>query len=167
MSFYIGIEAEGPERGRVTLFVSGDETDIRHVQSVLVQNPEIDAVYFGAKDRCGIKEAMLAGLRQLPSRLRITIECDDLAQVAMINPIWGSLSAHFAGVHLVYVMGRAFTYGPIGEIITDVKVVDGQGEHFRVVWWQVARPYVTDASAPEYGTDRQVFPYQQLTFWPD
>jgi hypothetical protein len=48
MKYFIGAEAEGPNKGRPTLYIASDEAEPEAIMDYLIDNPTIRGVYFGA-----------------------------------------------------------------------------------------------------------------------
>ena len=72
---YIGIEAEGPNRGMKTLFLADSTTYEEDILSILKSHPDIKHIYFGAGGMRYIPRRQIYCLEKLKG-MQITIEVD-------------------------------------------------------------------------------------------
>lgn len=61
--YFIGVEAEGPFKGTLTLFIASEEAPLENVESFLRKHPDIKNIYYGACRTYGIPTKYLPLLK--------------------------------------------------------------------------------------------------------
>ena len=150
MNIFTGIEAEGPFQGRSTLFISGRVTVLPDLTLLLYT---VEQVYLGADNSRGVTLPVLKQLTRMmqscPTRL-ITIECDQIEQVALIVP-------HLAELKKQHVVSILFTIDTKENLscmdqVTDIKFVNSQ----ELLWHNIHQTYRTKLDDPLYEKDKEV-----------
>ena len=149
MKYFIGTEAEGPNRGMTTFFIRGDVT--RAPSQNALQGA--DQIYLGAGSIRGATFELLNDLVAMDLRgKQLTIEFDSPDQIKTVLPFLSKLGkqcAHY--VKLVYVI-------PVKDVaaldlITDIKFIDDK----KLSWNVIEDAYETMLDDKLYGEDREVF----------
>ena len=95
--YFIGIEAEGPFKGRKTLFIASDKASPESIYNYLMEHEQIQNVYFGAGDTYTLpkKYEELVCILSEKDKWDIIIEVDKTEKII-------SLLSDMERVHYIY-----------------------------------------------------------------
>jgi hypothetical protein len=82
MDYFVGIEAEGPYKGTLTLYIASDKASPESVLEFLDKERTIHGVYFGANGTCTIPERYTGLIYELCDKgYNVLAEIDNLDQL--------------------------------------------------------------------------------------
>jgi len=149
MQLFIGNEAEGPDKGALTLFIGSKDVGNNEILKILSENPEIKRVYFGANNNQGISDINVELLEHLTKESEVVIEINNPEQYAKI---WDNLAyMQPDNIKVVLTLPVAFDFDFMGCF--DIKLVNEKKE---VVWFEMKSKYFTEPDDILYKTDKEV-----------
>lgn len=143
MKYFIGTEAEGPNRGMSTFFIRGDATQVPPAEVL----EKFEQIYLGAGNIRGADPQILKALGKLEKR-HVTIECDSLEQIQAILPYLSLLDKHYT--RIVYVIPTPDAAAM--DVITDIKFIDDE----KLTWNVIGATYTTMLGDKLYEADKEV-----------
>jgi hypothetical protein len=146
--YFVGTEAEGPRRGMRTLFIRGDAKELPEYMVHL----DVDQIYLGAGNVRGAHPELVQRLCSFAHSCCITIEFDDIMQLALITPYLEKLPR----LRCVFVIDTANSLANIGAI-SDIKIVNEE----ELYWFSTSVPYHTMLDDELYSKDEELIPWTE------
>jgi hypothetical protein len=148
--YFTGIEAEGPFKGILTLFIASDTVDPERILEYLKSHKEIENVYFGANDTCYLPDKYISLVKSIwDIGRRIIIEIDHMGSSEYIL----SKIPNYENIYIVYTIEDEFL---LNQCLQRNCMIKFSGEKIKVLYSSNMDLSVTERNDVRFSLDKKV-----------
>jgi len=143
--YYVGVEAEGPFKGAITLFIASDEASLEDVRKMIT--PDIQNIYFGAQYTYGVPDKYIPIIKEERVWRNIIIEINKIEQVKDIIDLIQSKNVHV----VLSINGEVDLLG-LNNLLLKVE------NEKELIVYKLTKAGFTSLNDIRYSLDKEIFP---------